>query len=82
MNGQTTLSSHNALRLEVAGVKRVSEESVIFSTSVCKNCDLFDIYQDAMNNDRCPNNCVKWLCNCGTCPKDKAIDQWIEDFER
>ena len=81
MNGQPTLSSHSAPS-PMLGVKRVSEESVIFSTSVCKNCDKFDFYADSFNNDRCPNNCVKWLCNCGSCPKDDAIREWINDFER
>ena len=81
MNGQITRSSHNAPSVMME-IKRVSEESIIFSTSICKNCDRFDFYPDSMNSDKCPNNCVLWLCNCGSCPKDEAINQWIEDFER
>ena len=57
-------------------------DSIIFSSSVCKNCDKFDFYEDSMFTNKCPNNCVKWLGNCGECPKDEAIKLWIKDFEQ
>lgn len=82
MNGQTMRSNATLLSADEAYSISASEESIIFDSSVCKKCELFDFYQDSMDTGKRPNNCVKWLCNSGACPKDEAIRQWIENFER
>lgn len=46
-----------------------------FSKEVCLDCDKFWLYDEESNTstDKIPNNCCRWLCNDGGCPKHLEI---------
>lgn len=45
---------------------------------ICNKCNLFEEYDDGEHN---PNNCIKYLCNDGSCPNDKKITEELEKFK-